>query len=364
MRTRTVVITAAALTVLGVLALLVAGGQGRLDGPDGTLAFERFVAASGGQITRGGVPVDGATLVFLEELRTPEEATEIVDWVADGGRLVLADPTSEIAAAVGVSTGAFVSGSVFGTAQVEPSCVAPAVVGVERVRVRSVDVVLSAGGQPEALTCLTSPGGDAYLISLSVGEGVVFVLGGRSIFTNEHLRDLDNAVLALRLVGGPGADVVLGAPVPESRPAPGVIASLPSAVRFGLLGLVLAAVTFAAVRWRRLGMPPDEPRPSPIPASALVDATGDLLRASQDHAYVGAELRRHHARQLGRRFGLPSDLEPAEVGHAVDDRLGLDGEAADLLGGPPPRDDDQLLRLARDLHRLEHRTTTVTEERP
>ncbi|MDX1621836.1 MAG: DUF4350 domain-containing protein [Nitriliruptorales bacterium] len=360
MRSRRLVIAAAILTILGVFALYVAGRGGTLDGPDGTAAFERLVASFGGEVRQAEGPIDGSTLVLLRDLRTPEEADEILEWVRSGGRLVLGQPDSEIAARIGIAPSQFVSGSVLGTASLEPVCAAPEVVGVDEVEVRAVDLTVATGAQPDVLHCLARGGGDPYMVVVPVGAGTVVVLGGPTALWNERLDRADNALFALRLVGGPGSNVVMGAAVPASRPTPGLVESLPGSVRMGVLGLILAGITFAAVRWRRLGMPPEETASSPLPASALVEATGHLLRSSEDRTYVAKQLRDHHAGLARRRLGLPPELTPREVGRAMDVRFGGSGETEELFARGAPQDDEQLLRYARDLHRSTRRIEEAT----
>lgn len=354
MSTRRIVVLAGVLTLLGIVALAAAGRGGALDGPDGTLAFQRLVNAMGGDVSESDRPSDGATFLLLHDLRRSEEAADILRWVEDGGRIVVADPTSAIASAVGVAPDGFVSSNLLGVASLHPGCAVPEAVGVEAIEVRSVDVALSVG-PPDRVGCFVTSEHAAYLVAVPHGEGRVVVLGGGSVFWNEFLDDADNAVLALRLAGGPGGDVVMGRAVPDARVPEGPWAALPSPARTVVLGLVLAAFVFVVVRWRRLGTPVVEEVRSPIPASALVDATAALLRSSADRDFVAAELREHHARRLRRRLGLPPELPAAEVGRAVDERAGADREAEVLLAGRQLGGDDELLRLARDLQRLHQR---------
>lgn len=358
MTSRRIVVVAAVLTLAGVAALVAAGSRGSLDGPAGTLAFQRLVGGFGGDVIEANDPVDGATFLLLADLRSSDEAEDVLRWVEEGGRAVVADATSAIASSVGVSPAGFVSTSLLGRSDLSPACAVPEVVDVGRIRVRAVELGLSPGG--DGIGCFPGADGSPHVVVAPHGSGRLVILGGSSVFWNEFLDEGDNAAFALRLVGGPGRDVVMGRPVPGARPRPGPWGVLPSPARTILIGLVLAALVFVMARGRRLGHPPEEPAASPIPASALVEATGALLRSSADREFVASQLREHHAQRLRRRLGLAPDLPPREVARAVDERRGQGHVVEELFSRPAPRDDQELLRLARDLQR----TTRETEERP
>src|SRR5439155_2843812 len=67
-------------------------------GPGGTLALRRFLAARGLTVSdAANPPPGGGTFVLLADLRTYEQDSAILQWVDQGGRLVLADPLSELA---------------------------------------------------------------------------------------------------------------------------------------------------------------------------------------------------------------------------------------------------------------------------
>jgi hypothetical protein len=88
----------------------------------------------------------------------------------------------------------------------------------------------------------------------------------------------------------------------------------------------------------------------PLPGSELVVATGHLLekngRFEESAALVRAEL----CGQLGSRLGQAPGTEPATVAQVAAHYGGLPAdEVAAALCGPPPRNETELLELARSL---------------
>ena len=183
------------IVLLGVLVLLMP----RAESGESTLALRRFLAGSGLDVSEGGPPPspDG-TYVLLHDLRTPDEARSLLDWVEGGGRLVVADPASEVVGLAGAEAGEPLG--LVGAQTLEPACVAEEVVGVRRVVARASERMLR--GDPFA-SCF----GGLVLVRAH-GSGSVVLLGGFTAFTNEYLRSADNALFALRTLGRGSARVV------------------------------------------------------------------------------------------------------------------------------------------------------------
>ena len=323
---------AGAIVVLAVLVLLTP----RSEDPNDTAALRRYLGSLGQEVRAGeGLPPADGTLVLLEDVRGPAEAQAILDWVEDGGHLVVASPESGFVGMLGASAGPTIGFT--GLTELEPGCLAPAAVGVDRIVARSTDRVLTSD-DPAFVSCFAVDDG-ALLLTRAHGDGRVTLLGGASAFTNALLREADNGALAAQVIG-PGADVVFGPPA-EVAPAPvGLWDALPAGARAALAGVVAAAVAFALVRARRLGRPPVEEPIAPIPGSELVRAAGRMYRQARATAYAGTLMRRAAASRMSRRLGSTGadDLSAAlaRTSGLPEDRVKA------ILEGDGPRDDDRI----------------------
>jgi Domain of unknown function (DUF4350) len=334
----------AIVLLLGVLIALVP----RAESVESTLALRRFLAGSGYDVSEGGPPPEpSGTYVLLSDLRTPDEDRALLAWAASGGRLVVADPRSNLVRLAGATNDDAVG--LVGARTLSPSCLAEEAVGVREIIVRASDRLL--GGGDRFVSCY---GG--HMLVRAHDRGTVVLLGGLTALTNENLRSADNAVFALRLAGTRG-QVVFGPPLPiqAEGASSGVWAAMPERAQVVIVSLVLAAVAFAALRARRLGRPPAEDPIAPIPGSELVRATSRLYRRGRSRAYAAALMRRATRARLGRRFGVPGDGDsfPTVVANAT----GLPSQRVeDGLAGPEPRTDEELIRLGSLLSEIESRS--------
>jgi hypothetical protein len=225
--------------------------------------------------------------------------------------------------------------------------VAPAVVGVERIVVRSTDQVLIPD-DPALVSCFPS-GEGALMLTRPYGDGSVTLLGGDSAFTNEMLRDGDNAVLAAGLSGA-GSEVVFGPPTEGLPGSEGIWDVLPEGARAFLIAIAVAAVAFALVRARRLGGPIVEAPIAPIPGSELVRAAGRLYRKGRATAYAGTLMRQAAVARMSRRF-VADDAR--DLAGAIARESGLPRDRVEkILSGPEPRNDDDLMGLGAELETL------------
>lgn len=345
MITRRRLVIAASIAVLAALVLLTPQSED----PNDTAALRRYLGSLGHEVRDGGglPPVDG-TLVLLQDARGPGEAQPILDWVEDGGHLVVTFPESAIVGMLGASPGATIGFT--GVAELEPGCLAPAALGVGRIAARSTDRIL-ASDDPAFVSCFPVDDG-ALLLTRAYGDGRVTLLGGASAFTNALLREADNAVLAAQVIG-PGPEVVFGPPT-EVAPGPmGLWDALPASARAALAGAAAAAVAFALVRARRLGRPVVEEPIAPLPGSELVRAAGRMYRQARATAYAGTLMRRAAASRLSRRLGATgaNDLSAAlaRTSGLPEDRV------KEILDGDDPRDDHELMNLGAELEGLSAR---------
>jgi uncharacterized protein DUF4350 len=342
---RRVILAVAAVIGLGALV----GLTPRSEDPDSTLALRRYLANLGMTVNEGaGLPARGGTLVLLADLRSPDDAQPLLDWVERGGHLVVADPASRIVGMVGGSTGPPLGWT--GHRELEPRCMTAAVVGVERIVVRAADRALVAN-DPALITCFPVEDG-GLLLTRAFGDGTVTLLGGATAFSNALLPEADNAVLAAG-VAGPGPEVVFGPPATAVAGPTGMWDALPDGGRAALIAIVAAAVAFALVRARRLGGPVVEEPIAPIPGSELVRAAGRLYRRARAPGYAGSLMRRAAISRLSRRLGVG---EARELSGALAGVTDLPRERIEeILQGPAPRDDVELMALGADLEAVSTR---------
>ena len=350
-RGRALIVAGVLLVGLGALALLFPP-PATPDGPEGTSILRRFLRLRGVDVAEGDEPGEGA--FFLpHDLRTRRQAESILRWVRAGGTAVVADPTSAVLAGAGIRPAPSSAGGFVPEQRVTADCVLPAAVGVRTVVIGSTDAVFRPSRG--AIGCFHREAG-AFLVQREVGEGTVIGLGGLTPLTNALLEDGDDVVLAWNLLGGSEA-VVFGSPLPAGAREPrGLWDLLPAPVRVIVLQLVLAAAVFALAGGRRLGRRSDETPPSPIPATELVSATGELYRRGRVAGHAVGVLRGAFLDRASRRLGVPRDAPREQVVSAVADAAVLpEDEVARALGSEEVSSERELVAAARGVERIERR---------
>lgn len=347
-------VVVAAVLLGGVV--LAGPGPSADNGPQGILALKRLLAGMGLTVkTANRPPTGGGVFVLVADLRSEDEAKDLLGWAQDGGTLVIADPGSNTLTEAGMAPTARVGHYSFGPPKLAPGCVTPETVGIGSVAIDPADQVL--GPVPGAVGCFSISGG-AFELDQPVGQGRLIALGGISPFTNALLNNADNAAWAVQLFGSAPGPVVFGPAFPPGAPPPpSLFDQLPLWARAVALQIVIALVAFALVSSRRFGAPMPEHLPAPVPASELVDAVGRLYRSSRAVGFAGDTLRRFTLRRLQRRFGAGRgapdvDALAAQIAPAAGMELDT---VRRLLGGPAPADDAQLIALGRDLEELGRR---------
>jgi hypothetical protein len=337
------VLTALAIIVLAGLALLTPTGHD----PEDSVMVRRYLANLGYQVTDDeALPPRDRTLVLLHDARGDEEAAELLAWAAGGGTLVVADPASAIVDLAGAARGEPIG--LVGNVELTAGCVTPAVVGVKALVARASDTALVARDDT-FISCFPAADG-AFLLSRPHGDGTVTLLGGGSPFANGLLIEADNAVLAAQLVG-PARAIVFGPPSTVATAQTGVWENVPDRGRAAIIVGVAAALAIALVRGRRLGRPLPELPVSPIPGNELVRAAGRMYRRANAPGYAGRLMRAAGTSRLARQVRATSgDPTLAEL---VSRASGLPPErVAEILGGPDPRTDEELIGLGQDLEDL------------
>ncbi|SCG49788.1 DUF4350 domain-containing protein [Micromonospora humi] len=225
------------------------------------------------------------------------------------------------------------------------------------------------------------------LLRIPGGTEIVLV-GASDPFRNDRIDEWGNRALATGLLGSGGRPVVwldLPAPEPEpTRPSPSPTrevegAPAPSGTAqarpertdpppgvdnplwgafptwFWAILAQLAVAGLLVVLWRarRLGPPVAEPLPVAVRSAETVRGRARLYRRAGARDTVAATLRDAALGRILPRLNLPPDTPDEEVAVRVAAGTGGDPErVAELLHGPAPDNDRELLELARELDTL------------
>lgn len=350
--------------VLGLVAVAVLAGPPSSDGlpldprspgPSGTLALVESLRGLGADVGVQSVapgPGDTTALILADNLDVAGRQA-LGTWVEAGGTLVLADPTSPLAAAEAAGAASFGS--------LEPElvrgCGLGALGSVDHVNVPGAILFKVPAG---ATACF--PGPDrGWLVVVARGRGHVVMLGGPGAFTNAALGKADNALLAVSLLSptAAGRVVILQPPAPgEGRKGLGALVA--PQVKLALAQLVAAFVVVTLARGRRLGQPEIERQPVELAGSELAEAVGQLLARSRGRGRARAAevLRAELRRTVSERVGLPPDTAAGVVAEVVAGRTAMSAaEVEQALVGPAPNNEESLVRLAQAIEGIRREVT-------
>lgn len=298
---------------------------------------------------------DACAVLFVfpnQQPYTPEEATQLAEWVADGGTLVLVGASPFDQALLNtflvktesnrVATTAFAS-------QAQPLLPDLA----ELVYLSDASTLLALGPAPAAIPVLVTGAGQATLAIQPWQHGVIWHASIHHSFTNELLRFPEQAAIVPALLRhtAPGSLILFdtyhlfGA----DASAGNTIHSLQDWLYSTPLGwsvLFALAITllFVFLQGWRLGPPlPTREELRRREAAEYVTAMANLLRRGQQRAFVAAHHKRRLKRTLGRALNVSPDLTDATFLRQVqqaDERLSAEDvqRLANLfqtLGNPP-----------------------------
>ena len=356
--------------VLGVALVVAVAGRGPEEGepldpaspgPLGTKALMDVLRELGGEVGISSDPPGSAiqTTLLLSDDLTPERRQDLLEWVRQGGTLVVADPSSgvtEVEPAGATRIGLL-------DAEIERRGDVAARRNVGRVAAPGgVVFEVPAGRGAAAGTRACFPRNDgAWLLVQPLGQGTVVRLGGASVLVNEELGEADNGLLlASLLVPAPGTAVrVLRPPLPGGGNA-GLGDLIAPRVRLALWQLVVAFVLLALWRARRLGRPVAEPQPVQLPGAELVLAVGNLLQRAKGRGQAAGLLTDDLRRSLAERLGLPPSAPPDLVADTVAARTGIPRERVlGTLSPTTPRDEAELVALSQAVDSVRREVTRV-----
>ncbi|GAB19294.1 hypothetical protein GOEFS_080_00060 [Gordonia effusa NBRC 100432] len=206
--------------------------------------------------------------------------------------------------------------------------------------------VRSGSSQPDASNVLV-------LQSASSLPEVVIASGEQ--FTNDKVTRLDNAGVAVRMLGG--HDRLLWYVPSDKDVAPSEPtgpSDIPRAIG-PLIALSFVAL-LAAMFWRgrRFGKLVVEPLPAVVKAIETTEARGRLYHQAGDIPRAASRLRNHTIVRITKTLGLPARTELDTVIDTAATASGSDqAQLKALLSGPLPNTEEQLLQFANALSRIE-----------
>ena len=313
-------------------------------GPLGAKALVLLLEDLGADVTVSSDTPDGdvdVTLLLSDDL-TDEQRTDLEDWLADGGRAVVADPISPLTPPIAAESTAL--GGLFESTLEPGDCTIDALDDLDRVDPSGgvlFDVPEGAG------RCFTDEEA-AFVVASAAGSGTTVAVGGAAAFTNATLGEEDNAVLAGTLLAPvPGTRVQFLEPRRAGSGDETLVDLIAPNVAQAIWQLAFAFLLYALWRARRLGKPIVEPQPVQIAGSELVVAVGELLQQTRSPQRAAEILRQDLRRTLADRLGLPPDATPQVVAAVTARRTGVDAEQLhDVLAGAPVTSEADLVSLA------------------
>jgi len=326
-------------------------------GPHGSMALAELLKQQGVQVlfvrtlgdAQASLGPDVTLFVGNPNLVPAEQVRELV---SASGRAVLVEPViPELldTVAPGITTAGLRD-----THAVEPACADADATAAGTVDSNGVDYTVAT---PTADACYARDG-DAWLVRTGVPADRLTIVGGARAFTNERLDKQGNAALTMRLLGAnprlvwylpSTADPSAIAEEPKS-----ITSLLPSGWRWAALEVVFAVILLGLWRARRLGPVVSEPLPVAVKAAETTQGRAGLYRRIRAKDRAAEELRNAARTRLASRTGLGRNPSPDALVATVAHRSGrASAEVGDLLYGPGPRDEQNLVELADRLDALE-----------
>ena len=326
----------------------------RSSGQFGARGLVLFLEEMGATVTlssTGPVPDTDVVLVLSDRMNESTQ-DEIIDWVGEGGTLVVADPSSFLSGPLADEAGGL--GDLLEGDLERGDCDITALADVDDIEAPAA----SFYAVPPAGASCFGDREDAYIVSAGERAGTVVSIGSPTPFLNDALDEGDHAVLAGALLApqaGTHVTIMEAPPPGEGDDTLGDL--IADGVKAALVQLALAFLVYALFRARRLGRPVPEPLPVQIAGSELVVAVGELIQQSGDPGRAAVVLREDTRRTLARRLGLPVDADPVLVAEAVASRLGRDRDTIiDLLTLGSVTDEAALMDLAHALESIRQET--------
>jgi Domain of unknown function (DUF4350) len=269
-------------------------------------------------------------------------AAQLDQLAGSGHRLVVLDPDPASLAALAPGyqlTGSDEAGSA------TPECAWPGATAAGTVSF------------PDPTDGFTGPSASTscYGGAVSISDQLV-LLGSADLLRNDHLTGVGVAALDLNAISADGSVTQVAWLMPGIDDAgsgsPTIWDLFPPFVHRAFVWLLIVGALLVLWRGRRLGPVITEPLPVVVRSAEVVEGHGRLYRRAAARERAAAILRAAAVARLAARFGLARGAPVAQVVIAA--TPGNGSRAVDaVLTGAAPGDDDDLVRLAGELARLE-----------
>ncbi len=291
---------------------------------------------------------DGATLAMRDPFSLSDDAVE--DLIAPADRVVFLSSASRLLRLLDLGENAVASSA----QQLTSECALP-----EFANVGSIRPDRFFAPADDVTGCyVDGDNGAAALLAADRGDRRTLLIEGDSLFSNAHLAEMGNAALGLALLGQ-SERLVWYVPSFEDSDieaeSTDTLATLtPSWVTPAILLLMLAGVVVSIARGQRFGPLVAETLPVTVRASETMLGRARLTAKAADAAHAAEALRDGSLRRLAKRMSLDARSTPTDVADAAADRLRIPrGSLQQLLSGPLPETDSDLIDTARHLAELE-----------
>ena len=321
-------------------------------GPYGARAIAELARQQGVQIdvqrNRGSAAnalTPGSTLVLTDPYPLSDDAA--LELVGSADHVVLLSSSSRMLDLLELGR------STPGGGEVSARCDA-----AEFSRVGIIDATRTFTPAPGVQGCFVDEERGAAVLRGDHDGTTVTIVEGARLLSNENLAENGNAALGLALIAQTDhvvwyvpsfADSDLEGQQPET------LGDLtPPWVTPAIILLLLAAIAVIVARGRRFGPLVAELLPVTVRASETMQGRARLTAQAADAPHAASAIRNGTRARLAARLALSPRATAQEVADAASDRLQVPrGSLYDLLDGPAPESDRDLIVLARELAELE-----------
>jgi len=328
-------------------------------GPSGAKALVALVRDQGVdvEVTRsrlGAAEVldSESTLVLTDPFTLSDEAAETLIDSAD--RVVLLTSSARMLRLLGLGEDAPAeSGDVSENGTVDAQCSVP-----EFARVGRIDAERMFTPAASVDGCFRGPSGASAVLRADDDGRTVTLVEGAHLLSNEALAENGNAALGLALLAQQDRLVWYVPTFADGDVSASDGASIgdltPNWISPAILLLLIAAIAAIVWRGRRFGPLVTESLPVTVRAAETMQGRARLTAKAADAPHAAAVIRTGTRTRLAARLALGPRASVPEIADAASDRLRIPRASLyDLLGGPPPQSDNELIELARRLAELE-----------
>ena len=301
----------------------------------------------------------GTTLVLTDPYTLTDKAVNALLERAD--RVVLLTSSARMLRLLDLGEDAPLEGG-----RVDAQCDTPEFARVGDIRAERM-FIPSAGADG----CFRTESGAAAVVRSTEGGRTVTLVEGARLFSNDALAEDGNAALGLALLAQTERVVwyqpsLSDSDISSDQKSLGSLT--PEWVTPAILMLLVAGLAAIWWRGRRFGPLVAESLPVTVRASETMQGRARLTAKAADAAHAGDSIRTGTVIRLSARLALGPRASIEEVADAASDRLGVPRTSLyDLLGGPAPQNDHELIDLARRLADLEtavENTVHIERNRP